>query len=253
MKFLVFLVALPLAAHDLFLMPSEFRVSPGQRITVAVHTGDGFPAGEEAPTIARLRDASLYARVGAYNLTNARLDGKVVLYDGTAKGEGTQIMAIRTIPNRIELPPDQFDAYLKEEGLNWVADRRAQLGDGSKPGRERYTKHAKSIVESLRTSDVQLRAVGHLLEFVPMARPEGTFPVQLQLRGKPAVGVRVELTHETGEKTIVGRTNGEGLLDVIAEKPGRYRLHCVVMEQRQEADVDWESFWASLTFQVDAR
>jgi hypothetical protein len=32
--------------------------------------------------------------------------------------------------------------------------------------------------------------------------------------------------------------------------PGRWRLHTILMERITTPDADWESFWATLTFEV---
>ena len=86
MRALWLLAAVSRAAQDFHLMPPRFTVSPGERVTIEVH-GVGVPG--------RVKDATLYAASGAYNLTNLRLDGATVLVDGTAKGPGTIILGAK--------------------------------------------------------------------------------------------------------------------------------------------------------------
>ena len=83
------LLALPCAAADLFLTPSSFDVSPGERITV---TMDGA-----AWTAAEIKDPVLIAAAGVYNLTNLRAVDGVLLADGTAKSKGTLIVAAQSL------------------------------------------------------------------------------------------------------------------------------------------------------------
>ena len=83
------LLALPCAAADLFLTPSSFDVSPGERITV---TMDGA-----AWTPSQIRDPVLIAAAQVYNLTNLRAADQVLLADATAKSKGTLIVAAQSL------------------------------------------------------------------------------------------------------------------------------------------------------------
>jgi hypothetical protein len=47
---------------------------------------------------------------------------------------------------------------------------------------------------------------------------------------------------------VVGRTDAQGRLSVPVSK-GQWRLHTIHME-RASGDVDWESVWTTLTFEV---
>ena len=83
------LLALPCAAADLFLTPSSFEVSAGERITV---TMDGA-----AWTTAQIKDPVLIAATGVYNLTNLRASDRAVLADGVAKARGSLIVAAQSV------------------------------------------------------------------------------------------------------------------------------------------------------------
>ena len=87
MTLLLALLALPLAAQDLWLAPSEFLVSPGQAIAVSIR-------GAERP--AEVRDASLITATAAYNITNLRMVDGTVLGTAVAKGKGIEILAVRS-------------------------------------------------------------------------------------------------------------------------------------------------------------
>ncbi len=87
MKCLLLLLALPLAAQDLHLAPSEFFVSPGQAIAVSIR-GARLPA--------QLRDASLITATAAYNITNLRMVDGTVQGTAIAKGKGIEILAVRS-------------------------------------------------------------------------------------------------------------------------------------------------------------
>lgn len=254
-------LSLPAMAHHLFLMPSAFQVSPGERITVGFHNGDTFPDSEVPPALARLRDATLYAGKLQYNVTNIRVDGNRALGDVRAAGKGTLVIAARTTPNFIEMDPPAFEKYLKGEGMGQVVEWRVQHGESAKPGREIYSKYVKALVRSDGAGDdTYSKPVGHAVELVPDKDPyslktRDTLPVRLLWRGKPASNVMVEaaIAPSAGpaESLRVGRTDANGYVNVYLSKAGKWRLTAIVIERSKDpSQADWESFWSSLTFEL---
>ena len=48
---------------------------------------------------------------------------------------------------------------------------------------------------------------------------------------------------------VVGKTDAQGRLS-IPVSAGKWRLHTIHMERAAGSDVDWESVWTTLTFEV---
>ena len=247
------------SAHDLYLMPERFHVARGETVGVAVHDGDAFPNSEVSAAVERLRDASLHGAQGAADVRNLHVDGKRVTGSVSVPGSGDLLLTVRTIPNFIALDADKFSAYLKEEGLTQVIESRARSGDAAKGGRERYSKFAKAILLA-GTPDEQYRhAVGFAIEIVPEKNPYqlkagAALPVQVLFRGTPAADLQVEAAWagSGGSKVqVIGRTDAHGRITVPLAAAGKWRLHTLKMERCADASAaDWESFWASLTFEI---
>lgn len=259
----IFLAAGGLAAHDLYLMPAQFHVEKGQRITVALHNGDAFPESEATAPIERLRDALLRSKNAQPTVTGFHDDGKRTLGTVVIPGNGELLLSVRTEPNFIGLSPADFTKYLQEEGLAEVISWREAHGESSKPGRERYSKYAKAILLADRPNGEYERTAGFpieiLLERDPyLLEPGDTLPVRVIFRGEAAAGLQLEVSWvaaDGAKKTeIVGRTNREGHVAFKLASAGRYRLHVLKMERCSEpAAADWESFWASLTFEIPSQ
>ena len=83
------MLALPCAAADLFLTPSSFVVSQGERISVTIEGS--------AWTVADIKDPVLIAATGVYNLTNLRAVDGVLMVDGGAKSKGSLIAAAQGV------------------------------------------------------------------------------------------------------------------------------------------------------------
>jgi len=258
LRLVFILIALPAIAHDLYVMPSAFVVSKG-RLLIALHNGDAFPESEVPMSIERLRDAKLFSPAGSSDLRSPRIDGNRVFLDAEVSAEGDLILAGRTAPNFIELTPEKFVAYLKDEGLTEVIDWRQKHGEMAKPGRERYSKYFKAIILRGAPSEYFRQSVGHTIEIVPEKNPYTLkagepLPVQVFFRGRPAAGLQVESAWATGaghQSSAAGRTGPDGRIVIPIAKAGKYRLHALKMERCTDPKIaDWESFWASLTFEI---
>jgi uncharacterized GH25 family protein len=257
-KFLLALVCLvgPVAAHDLYLMPSSFFVSSGERITVAIHEGDSFPNSEAAVPLARLRDTDLITPSAVYNITNLRVDGSTVTAQANIRLRGTLILTARTMPNLIEVEPQKFRDYLTKNGQTDALHQHPP----EQAGRERYSEYAKTLIQSEAADDFFSHVVGFMIEIVPEKNPYtlhagDELPVQVLVRGKPAPDLQIEAVRaQSGPSParLIGRTDATGHVTIPINGAGKWRLHAVSMHKCSDPTLAecWESFWASLTFEI---
>lgn len=263
MRFLTtFLFVLPCVAHDLYLMPVRFLAQKGQPLEFAFQNGDEFPVASAPVKLERLRDTELRSRGGRAPFENLVAGEKNTTGSVRVPGKGVAILTARTVPNFIEMTPAEFKEYLEHENLGEIVKWRESHGEASKPGRERYSKYVKALILSGKADAYYRERTGLTIEIVPEANPYALkpgqmLPVQVLFRGKPAAGVAVESAWlENGKATlaVVGRTDAQGRVQVPVKAVGPHRLHAIVMERCAEPQTaDWESFWASLTFEIQAR
>src|SRR5260370_1819590 len=239
------LLAAQLAAHDLYLMPEWFRAAPGERLVVAIHNGDAFPDSEGPPVLARLIAGSVEKP-----LRDLRVVGKRGLAEVTVDS-GANWLVVRTLPNFLSLKGPEFLGYLKEEGLTQIQH------DASRPSRELYSKYAKSLVVGGTLGSFSVRPLLLAIEMIPEADPThtGRVPILVLLDGEPAPGLQVESAfappHGKTVVRVIGRTDSSGRILVAIDSPGKWRLHTVAMRPASDrAKADWESLWASFTFEV---
>ena len=258
-RLLLFLAALPLLAHDLYLMPENFTPRAGTHLKLVFQNGDEFPVASSPTKPERLRDTQLLSQSGAVKLENITAHEKNTTATVSIPGEGLGILTARTIPNFIELDPAKFKSYLEHENLTATLKWREQHKETNKPGRERYSKYVKSIVKSGKSDGTYSRRTGLAIEIIPDAdpyslKPGATLPVLVLFRGKPAVDVAVEsawLENGKAKMEVYGRTDANGKIRIPIKATGPHRLHAIVMERCAEPKAaDWESSWASLTFAI---
>lgn len=245
--------------HVMYIMPGSFFPAKDATVTAGFHVGDSFPESEVGGRLDRLREPKLLWRTGVAAVKNLRVDGKRDAGDFVVPATGELIAAVHTTPTFIELAPAKFTSYLKEEGLTGTIQWRAEHGESDKPGKERYSKYAKALMLSGTTDGFARHAVGYVIEILPEAdpfalKPGDLLPVQVVFRGQPAAGLQIETAWagKSGRKTtVVGRTGSDGRLKVPVPTSGRWRIQTIKMERCADPKAaDWESFWASLTFEL---
>jgi hypothetical protein len=234
-------------------MPAKFQVKPGERLMISLHVGDSFPNSEGPMDPARIRDARLSdgSPFGDFSIIGNATHGFT-----RPSAMGSLYASLASEPRFIELAPAKFESYLKEEGLDAVIAARKERGESAKPGRELYSKYAKTLLVSGSSSADYAKPAGLTIEFVPEAdpsavKPGGKLPVKVLWRGQPAAGLFIQAAHSSGSITGVGRTDAQGRIAILLPRAGQWRLHTVAMERCQDPQrADWESFWASLTFEI---
>lgn len=255
----ILLLASALWSHDLYLRPREFRVKPKACGVVEFHNGEAFPRSQVPPVVTRLRGATVLSAVGKSDVSGIRVVGTAAAGSYRAPGSAALLIVAYTIPNFIELAAAKFDEYLVHEHLNAVRDQRFKMGDSEKPGRELYSKFVKAILHTGGPDQFVTRPVGHTIEFGPASDPASLKPgekltVQLLFRGAPAADLAVEAASATGgqvQERLVGRTDAAGKIQIPIDTPGLWKLHAIRMERRTDtAKADWESYWATLTFEI---
>ena len=257
-----FIVALAFAAtasaHDFWIQPSKFRVAKDAAVDVALRFGVAY-AGEPAP-----RD-------------DLRIEKFVVVGpDGTSavpgedrrdpagrvepKKDGVYVLAYRGKRRSIELEAAKFEAYLKDEGLERIVKLRAERKQTDKIGREVYSRCAKALLwVGDGAKDGHDRVVGLRLEIVPETNPYvvaagATLAFRVVFDDKPlADALVVAMSRDDPKHPVSARSDGEGRVKLTPARAGEWMVKCVHMvEAPAETGMDWESLWASVTFDLAA-
>jgi len=240
------------AAHYTFILPEKFRVSPGQALVVGFHASDSFPESTRLPK--NLQAASLHTAKSTVPVAGFREDGLRQVATITPPSGYSIVTAVNPAKTE-EIKPNSFTSYLKEESLTHAIADREKRGETDKPGRERYSMYLKSIVLAGAPNDGYKHVVGLPIEIVPEKDPlqlkaGESLPVRVLLKGAPAKNLQL-FAASTGSPTNknIGKTDANGRI-AVPVSAGKWRLHTILMERITAPDADWESFWATLTFEI---
>lgn len=250
---------MPALAHDLYLMPEKFVAQSGKQLRLVFQNGDEFPIGVSSVKPEKLSNTKLMFKEGSTPFENITAETARTIATVSVKGTGVGILTAQTTPTFIELEPKKFQSYLKHENLTNATRWRQSHGEDGKSGRERYSKYVKSMIQVEKGDSYFSEHTGLTIEIIPEANPYSLkhgdmLPVQVLFRGAPAIDVAVEsawLEKGKAKMAVFGRTDATGRIKIPIKALGPHRLHAIVMERCAEPQVaDWESFWASLTFEI---
>jgi uncharacterized GH25 family protein len=156
------------------------------------------------------------------------------------------------------LQGDKFTQYLKEEGLDAIIETRARTQTSQREGREIFSRAAKSLLRSgAMAPGSGDRALGFPIELVAERnpyemRPGDALPVRLMFRDAPladALVVAFNQRHPYLKQRV--RADRDGRATFTISEPGPWLVKAVHMVPAPAgSNADWESFWASLTFEM---
>jgi uncharacterized GH25 family protein len=191
-------------------------------------------------------------------LSGLVVDGKSLTVELAAPDGGTALLALATKSRLVRLKADEFNEYLEEDGLPQILALREERDELMQPVVERYTKWAKAVLQVGDEGDETWKEpVGHRIEIVPeedcyVVQPGEELGLRLLFEGEPLSGVTVTGTRAGGPRHEVRAvTDTEGRARLPLTEAGRWYLHSIHMIRLDEgSQIQWESFWATLTFEV---
>lgn len=239
------------AAHYNFIFPEKFRVSPGEMMTIGYHAADSFPESTQLPK--RLQSAFLHTAKTSVPIGSFREDGLRQVAT-IMPPSGYSVLSAVNPAKTDEMKPESFLKYLQDERLSDAIESREKMGETGKPGKERYSMYLKSIVLAGAPNDGYRHIVGLPIEIVPEKDPSQvksgeTLPVRVLYRGVPAANLQLFAASKGKATHHVGKTDANGRI-AVPVGPGPWRLHTIMMKRISEPEADWESFWATLTFDI---
>lgn len=244
-----------LRAHDMWIEPTTFAPNPGDLVGARLRVGQDL-IGDPL-----LRDVNL---IEQFVVEQGRTRTPLVGRQGAdpagllrVQAPGLLVIGYRSKRSTVEQSPEKFAQYVKEEGLETIAARRTTRGDGGSV-RELFSRCAKSLLLSGPASaDEGDRSLGFTLELVaeqnPYALTTGQeLPVRLTFENRPLAGALVvAVNRDRPDDKVTARSDAAGRVRFRLPHAGMWMIKAVHMVPAQPgALAEWESFWASLTFQL---
>lgn len=249
----------PIAAHDFWIAPSAYRPKLGALVGIRLLVGQdmiGDPVPRDPEAIERFvvvagpTDKPVPGRDGADPAGVLRVDGP-----------GLMVVGYESVPRPVELTPDTFDQYLGEEGLDEIKSLLAARPLKGKVAREIFSRCAKTLLLSGDGSEQDRdRALGLTFEIVAEQNPYRSspgrdLPFLLTYEGKPRSNALViALNQRDPSQRLSARSDTRGRVVFKLPIGGVWLVKAVHMIPAETgSNADWESFWASMTFELGER
>jgi hypothetical protein len=272
-SFVLLLLALAapmLHSHDLFVKLDSFFVAANSTVIIPILNGT-FQQSENSITRDRVPDISVVSPSGRERIdTTAWLaEGDTTFLTITTGDPGTYLVGASTNPRDLGLEAADFNEYLAHDGIPDVLAARERDDELDKDVRERYSKHVKAVFrvgEPKRwwqfwrdDEGTEYQTVlGYPAEIQPLVNPYQLvtgeeIEVRCLVDGSPVANQYVMLGGEAGEQVfeVIGsRTNEDGIVAFTIDAAGKYYLEFINMVPSPMEGIDYESKWATMTFEV---
>ncbi|MGI9307825.1 MAG: DUF4198 domain-containing protein [Gammaproteobacteria bacterium] len=250
------LFATALQAHDFWIEPDAFSGPEGKDTQIILREGVDMQ-GDTLPFIPQwFDDFSLHTPFGDDNIAS------MVGNDPAARIKlraGTNLIGYQSTPKFVALEAEKFKQYLVDEGMDYIIERRQELGQQDEVAKEYFVRCAKSLLygDADASDDIFSRQLGYTLELVPQNDRESLNKTQkliirLQFKGEPLAQHRIRaIPKSTPDTPIDVITDDNGLAELPLADTDTWLIKSVHMvEWQDDAKADWISYWASLTIET---
>lgn len=251
----------PAFAHDLFLKPDSFFAKVNQKVSISVMNGT-FKDSEAAVSFERLTDVSIVSPSGVRSNpkeADFTKNETTSFLNFTPSEGGNYVVGLSTSWRENALKAEEFNKYLPAEGIPDILENRTRDGELGKDARYRYSKYVKTIVQAGdKATDSYKTVLGYAVEMVPQSNPfklkkGATLEILCLKDGKPLVGQIVTTGVESVGKSLAettSRSDEKGIIKVKLTGLGKWYAKFINMVKVADPKVDYESKWATLTFEV---
>lgn len=244
--------AVPAEAHDFWIEPGAFRPKPATVVPLRLFVGQDFK-GDSVPYFPQKFERYIVAGPGGTQTVPGVLGDEPA---GTVApaAPGLYVIGLHTKPDSVSFDTsDEFEKYLLKEGLERNLALQRQRHKPGKKIEETYFRCAKSLIAAGAAGDDADRVLGFPLELVAETSPYRTGALRLRLlyQDQPLAGALVVAFNRAEPLTkLKQRTDDDGRVEFSLPRSGIWLVTSVHMIPASFfSRYDWNSLWASLTFE----
>ena len=249
------LLALGANAHDTWIAPEQGQVSRGDVARLDLTSGMTFPSLDYAIQPERVERALVHCGTTEHQMRIGQRASHSLQLEARCDGDSIATIAVDLKPKELELTPAQVDEYLEEIGQTAEIKPIWLTMPAPRRWREVYRKHAKTFVRFGTAAGTSWKTpVGSRLEIVPRTDPTARhagdqLAIQLLSEGRPLAGFAVAIASPAGKRSVV-RTDDHGVATVLLPRAGPYLLSVTRLRRSEQAEVEWQSDFATMTVEA---
>ena len=244
-------------AHDMWLETDSYFAKVGERVLVRNGNGTIFDKSENAVTPDRV--AQYMGRGpsgGSIELEPPQVEGNWLTLGFVPQQAGNYWVGLGSRPRLIEMTAEDFKGYLEHDGLPHVVKERKEKGIQNRDEIEEYSKFVKTY---LQVGDVHSQnfddLLGLAIEIVPLRNPYELgagqdLPLAVRFKGELLPGFLIHAGTAASGELDQAYTDESGKASIRISRGGRWFLRGIHLSQVDQENHSYESYWASLTFEV---
>ncbi|MBT6456949.1 MAG: DUF4198 domain-containing protein, partial [Gammaproteobacteria bacterium] len=233
-----------------------FYTMPEKSVDISVHVGNQFVGDSQPNIVIWYSDFSLYQADSKTDI-NGELGRDPAGYFKPDR-PGTYTIGYQSDFSYVDIDPATFLKYLTEEGLDNAISYRQKNNLTNANGKENYVRHAKTLVQSGKGYSIDNSKInlGYELEIIPLSNPyqkklNDSFKVKILYKNYPVKNILLTaFSKAQPEKIQTIRSNSKGEAVITLDHLGPWLLKAVKILRIEDDKANWQSHWASLTFEV---
>ena len=247
------------ASHECWLEPNTFFLKSRESVPIRLYVGDGLRKDlEEIPYQAdrttTFRQINVANEIDIERVIN---NGARPILTFSSTSVGNPMLVMERNWSYVELDAKKFEDYVEEVGMHYIIEERLKRGETLTPGRERYRRSIKTLLQvGDKRDDTYNKVTGVKLEIIPLSNPYakkngGHLVFQAFFNGKPLAN-KIAFAENRTSTTQSMVTDAEGKFSMKIDRAGLWLVRLVYMQRCTEdcGTADWESYWGTYTFGV---
>ena len=256
---LLFVVPL-LMAHEFWLQPNKFIYKVGEDINLRLLVGENFEGENWTGNNKSIKSFQLHLNNAMDDLSYQVTDSIGDSLQFSIHEEGTFMITYNSTNKYIELKPEDFLGYLKEDGLQNAIDYRKENGELDSMGREFYQRSVKTLFQVGKATTGMYKKGSDLpLDIIPLTnpydikkldKPQG-FTVRILFQKQPLANTLIKVWHRQNNETkkVEITSDEKGEINFPVSPTGSWMVSTVKMIRLpKDSTAQWQSYWGSMTF-----
>lgn len=256
---IVLITAIIADAHEFWLQPKKYRYKVGEEMKVDFMVGENFTGEFWDLSVHKVEKAEIHFPGGSSDLTKQVQPTKGNNLTYKFAKEGTHLLTVQSNAAFIELDGEKFNEYLKEDGLDNIAELRKEKKEENKSSKEYYQRFVKLLVQSGGKPDnTYSKRANFPVEIMPLSNPyaikSGDYlECRVLYQGKPSAHQLVKVWSHVGNRIFLQNiyTEDDGTLKFPISSTGPWMVSTVKMIPSEKAGADYQSMWTSLVFGIE--
>ncbi|NNE87767.1 MAG: DUF4198 domain-containing protein [Silicimonas sp.] len=247
--------------HEFWIDPVEHQVDAGAPVVAALRVGQEYKGSSYSYVPRNFRRFD-FAIAGEVSPVEGTIGDRPAANVPTSE-DGLMVLIHATTDTTLGWSEwEKFVKFVEHKDAEWVLEAHAARGLTEDDRRELYSRYAKSLVAVGDGAGADFET-GLLTEIVALENPytddmSDGIDVRVLYEGAPRAGTQIEVFEKAGDQSVeifTVQTDADGAATVPVKPGYRYMLDSVVLREpaadvATEKNVQWESLWANLTFEV---